>query len=111
MAEHHDRDFCASRHKGADTSTDAFKRTSDGSRQKQREEILNYLYAAGRDGLTCEEVSKRSNIRYTTCSARISELRHDNLIHFTDKRRKTSTGSTARVYFSGPKPEQQELSF
>ncbi len=99
-----DRDPCASRHGGAETSVEAFKETSDKQRQKQRKTIILAIKLSGKKGLTTEEVSDQTKIRYSTCSARISELTANGDIHHMEERRRTSSGSTARIHYAGPMP-------
>lgn len=99
-----DQDICAGRHKGAETSTEAFQSTPDSKRQRQRISVLNHIHDQGGSGATCEETSISLGIPYTACSARVSELLRDGAIHFTKARRKTTHGKPARVLYSGGAP-------
>ena len=99
-----DADFCESKHKGADTSKEAFDQSSDETRAGQRKKLLEYIGTAGEDGLTCQEAATATGMPYTTASARLSEMVHDNIIHDSRKRRPTDTGRPARVLRAGPSP-------
>lgn len=99
-----DPDFCESKHKGADTSRQSFKETSDESRKQQRKNLLLMIEAAGDLGLTCQEAAEAINMPYTTASARLSEMVHDNIVHDSRKRRPTTNDRPARVLLAGPSP-------
>lgn len=91
-------DLCASRHRGAGTSVEAFRTTPSGTRALQRERVLRFIADRGGDGGTCEEASIALGIPYTAASARITELRCLGLIEFKKDRRPTTHGKSARVY-------------
>ena len=66
-------DITAGRHRGAETSEQAYERIRDG-KEAVRLQILDYLGKRGRLGGTCEEMKDALELRYTSCSARCSEL-------------------------------------
>jgi len=86
-------DICAHRSQGNAESAAAFQRTN---RSRDRERILECVRAAGQHGLTVEEIADRLGMRYTTASARCSELKRDGLLRPAG-RRATRTGSMAGV--------------
>lgn len=94
-------DVCTSRHRGADTSVEAFQSTPESTRQRQREGVLNFIKGCGERGATCEETALMMAIPYTAASARFTELQRLGLIHFGEERRKTTHGKPARVYRLG----------
>lgn len=60
------------------------------------------------NGMTCDEVELRLNLRHQTASARVNELMEANLIVDSGERRKTSSGRKATVWKKrGSEPEQQ----
>jgi hypothetical protein len=82
---------------GSDTSRDAAKR-SDNSAGAIRIKILNYIESTGSRGATCDEVEETMQLKHQTASARIRELVLDDKIIDTGLRRKTRSGSGARIY-------------
>ena len=99
-------DITSRLHGGADTSKEAHATTPNEFRFSQRENIFAFIVASGSNGATCDEVEEATDIPHQTASARIKELCNDEKIHYTDVRRKTRLGKTARVYFAGPRPIQ-----
>lgn len=91
-------DLCASRHRGADTSVEAFQSTPESTRSRQRAQVLDFISKAGERGATCEESSIALGIPYTAASARITELSKLDLISHGVDRRLTTHGKSARVY-------------
>lgn len=89
-------DVTASRHRGAETSEEAYTRIAP-SRERLREQVLGFVRGMGTHGATVEECARELEMRYTTCSARCSELLRDGFLQRSDNRRKTSSGSAARV--------------
>lgn len=85
-------DICANRHGGNAESVAANKRTD---KERDAGRIIYLLNECG--DFTCEEVSNHLGMRYTTVSARMSELKRDGLIEPTT-RRKTRTGATAMAW-------------
>jgi hypothetical protein len=91
-------DVCASRHRGAETSVEAFRTTPESTRQRQRDDVLRHVRARGDLGATCEETSITLGIPYTAASARFTELQRLGQIEFGALRRPTTHGKSARVY-------------
>ena len=101
-----DRDF--SKGRTADTSRAAFRRTSDQSRAKQRRAIAEAVRAAGGRGATCEELSDRLRIPYSSASGRISELTHARILRDSKMRRLTKYGRPARVHILNEEADGKE---
>lgn len=89
-------DVCASRHKGAETSEAAHER-GRGGHEATRLQILEYVRGRGQLGATCEEISEALELRYTTASARCSELLAAGDVVRIGATRPTSSGSPASV--------------
>ena len=94
-------DVCLSRHKGNAESLAANARVAP-TKALLRDSIYQWFVFRGNAGATCEEASRTMQIRYTTMSARISELRADGwlvqiVMNGEKMRRKTQGGSTAAV--------------
>ena len=92
-------DVCARRHGGSRESQEAHGR-AEPLADALRELIVRNL---GSEGLTCEEVAGRMQLRYTTASARMSELKREGrivpaMVAGTALRRRTSSGCWAQVY-------------
>lgn len=85
-------DICANRHGGNAESVEADKMTD---KHRDRATILAGLQVV--PDATCEEISEGLNMRYTTVSARMSELKREGLIEPT-VRRKTRSGATAMAW-------------
>ncbi len=94
-------DLCTSRHRGADTSVEAYVTTPESTRQRQRDLVLGFIGRRGLEGATCEEAAFALGIPYTAASGRCTELQRLELIHDSGDRRKTSHGKNARVYLAG----------
>jgi hypothetical protein len=82
---------------GIDTSEAAAESIAE-SVTALRRKVLNAVKAA-HDGVTCDQVEARLNMRHQTASARIRELSLLGLIEISVVRRKTRSGRYARVYF------------
>jgi hypothetical protein len=94
------RDICARKHGGVSTSRDAFAGTPQEIRLEQSRMIYKLVRSSSTGpgwGVTCEEASDTLKMRYTTASARISELLADGFIEDTGLRRPTRSGASARV--------------
>lgn len=91
-------DVCTSRHRGAETSIEAFQSTPEDVRQRQRDQVLAHVKGRGSEGSTCEEASIALGIAYTAASARFTELSKLQKIQHGEERRPTTHGKTARVY-------------
>lgn len=92
-------DVCASRHAGNAQSRAAFAKVRP-KLAGLRARILAYISACDSHGATVEELSDRLHLRYTTVSARVSELKRDGFIEQSAdlfNTRKTSTGNPAAV--------------
>ena len=63
---------------------------------KHRMKILHKIYAVG--DATCSELEELLNLTHQTVSARISELKKDNVITETGEKRLTKSKCPARVY-------------
>jgi hypothetical protein len=87
-------DVCASRHLGSPESELANARV-ESSKAELRYRIVKWFFEHG--PATCEEAHRGMEIRYSTMSARISELKADGLLAATGERRCTSGGSPAAV--------------
>jgi hypothetical protein len=96
-------DICANRHKRNALSEQAHKRivaTKKGMWQR----IYNYVSACAAHGATVEEMAIRMQLRHSTVSARVSELKcgvnvGGITLRLVDsgQRRRTTSGSTAAV--------------
>lgn len=93
-------DITVSRHRGADTSSQAFGSTPPSVRKLQRDLVLDYIRRQDFAGATCEEASQDLGIAYTAASARITQLQAIGAIRYGNQRRKTTRGRNARVYYS-----------
>ncbi len=85
------QDITARKHGGNAESEEANLRTN---KARDRARIITLLRERE---LTCEEVSLALSMPYTTCSARLSELKKDGLAVATGERRPTRSGSPAAV--------------
>ena len=93
-------DITVSRHRGAETSREAFQATSPSSRQRQCDQVLEFIKGRGSVGATCEEASQVLGIAYTAASARLTQLQTIEAVWFGAEKRQTSHGRNARVYFA-----------
>jgi predicted HTH transcriptional regulator len=103
------KDICGRRHRGSETSRQANERVAPHKNDLQAK-IMEWFFKNG--PATCEQAATALEMRYTTASARISELKAKGLLAFTGERRKTSGGSYAavlRVNISKPAPVQRGL--
>lgn len=73
-------------------AAESIERDTPRLRRLVREEI------AATDGLTCDEVEERLNLRHQTASARVHELMESGQIRDSGMRRKTRSGRTATVW-------------
>lgn len=89
-----DFDVCASRHRGNELSQLAHARVAPHA-SALRGSIYDWLLSHG--PATCEEIANALGLRYTTVSARASELKARGRIIATDQRRATETGCSAAV--------------
>lgn len=91
-------DLCASRHRGAETSVEAFATTPTSRREAQRSTILKFIRDRGSAGAICEDVETALGIPNQTASARVTDLLALGLISYGTERRNTRNGKAARVY-------------
>jgi len=91
-------DITSSRHRGNEESEAAHEGVRD-SKESVRRMILSYLRLRRGLGATCEEVAVAVGLRYTTASARLSELKAEAppRVVASSLTRKTTAGSAARV--------------
>lgn len=89
-------DVCRSRHGGNAESEAANKRVHH-AKFESRTMIYEWFLTQGSAGATCEACSRDLGVRYTTASARISELKRDRWLVPTGRKHKTSTGASAAV--------------
>ena len=99
------RDITANYHGGADTSVEAHAATPEVCRQALRNQILALVEASAAFGLTCDEAEARTGLSHQAVSPRFTELLAAKEIHYGKERRKTRSGKSSRVYFSGPSTE------
>lgn len=89
-------DITANRHGGNRQSEQAADQHK-ARRASQRQRIWTFLHERGPHGATVEEISQALCIRYTTSSARCSEMKRDSLIRDSGQTRLTDTSSDAAV--------------
>ena len=91
------KDICANNHKGHQLSLLAWKdnRSRAGA---MRAAIVRLAEERGHEGLTGYEVTQVLGFRQATASARMSELKRDNVLFDSGKRRVTDTGNKAGVF-------------
>ena len=75
------------------------------SKEVDRERIVDLLSHA-ENGLTCEEIETRLDLKHQTASARLTELKRDGEVVVVGSR-KTVTGSSAGVNHLWSKLERQ----
>jgi hypothetical protein len=88
-------DVCRAKHQGNAQSEAANVRVHP-SKSELKKNILNFIRE--RVGSTTEEVATGLNLRYTTASGRISELRRDSALEDSGRTRPTSSGCAATVW-------------
>lgn len=91
-------DITRNKHQGNAQSEAANVRVHP-SKSELKTKIINFIRE--RVGSTTEEVSVSLNLRYTTASGRISELRRDGALEDSGKTRPTSSGCAATVWTKG----------
>jgi hypothetical protein len=89
-------DICRRKHH-RNRESEAANESTAPSKEALRARVLEYLELRGPFGATCEQIAEELDLRYTTCSARLSELKKLNLAAPTQRRRATSSGCPARV--------------
>lgn len=63
-----------------------------------REDILQIVKVAGREGVTCDETETMMCLSHQTVSARFTELKRDELVFDSGQRRLTRSAREAAVY-------------
>lgn len=88
------KDICRNYHCGQDTSEEAF----DSIRERiptLKTLIYDYIERVG--NASCEQIEAIFRIKHQTASARLAELKSENLIYVATHK-KNSSGRLARVY-------------
>ncbi len=98
LADQAKDDICENRHQGNQCSIEAHERV-EPSKATLHKMILEYVSQVS--GATTEEIAKGLSIRYTTASARCSELKRSGMLVASGRKRLTSSGSTAAVLTIG----------
>jgi hypothetical protein len=89
-------DICARKHKGNPQSVEANKQAGS-NKARDRQRVVEFIKSRGEYGATTEEASEALELRYTTASARFSDLKRDGLIVESGRTRKTRSGCAAAV--------------
>jgi len=89
-------DVTASHHGGNPESAEANKRVAP-SKSETRNAIYAWALKRGEFGITADECAEAFECSHNHTSPRITELRALKLLVPTEKKRKTRTGSPARV--------------
>jgi Mn-dependent DtxR family transcriptional regulator len=87
-------DICANKH-GHEANSFLANARIAGRKKNLRERI--YLSLAEHGPATCEQLALRLGIRYTTCSARLSELKAMRWVARSGQIKETTGGSDAAV--------------
>jgi len=87
-------DICRRKHGGADTSRLANARVQ---KERDRDVVLGWIQRM-EAGATLDELAGILSVAPNRISGRLTELRKAGRIYDTGERRKTTTGSWARVY-------------
>ena len=91
-------DICENRHQGNQCSIEAHDKI-EPSKVILRKKILSFV--SENQGATTEEIAIGLNLRYTTASARCSELKRSGMLVDSGTRRLTSSGTSAAVLVIG----------
>jgi len=89
-------DITANYHQGSETSKIAYLHTPSKVRSQHRQQIIEKIHEIG--DATCSELEVLLNLTHQTASARISELKRDEIIKETGNKRLTQSGRPAHVY-------------
>ena len=87
-------DVCARKH-GANANSFLANLHVSGRKHTQRERI--YISLSEQGPATCEELSERLGMRYTSVSARLAELKADRFVAPSGAQRETTGGEMASV--------------
>lgn len=82
---------------GTETSNAAAKDIAPKT-PSMREKIFALVKSSGDCGITCDEVEILTGLKHQTASARLYELCRGGKVTDSGERRRTSSGSLARVY-------------
>ncbi len=82
-----------------DTSAEAYRSIAPEGLTNLRQRIWMEI-AKSANGMTCEEVEAALDLRHTTASARITELKDEGAIRESGRYRRTISGRRANVYVS-----------
>ena len=99
-------DICRNRH-GANANSFLANLHVSGRKHTQRERI--YLSLVEQGPATCEELSGRLGMRYTSVSARLAELKADRFVTPSGAERKTTGGEWASVMRALTESEREAL--
>lgn len=91
-------DICENRHKGNANSRIAYKNITKTRKVSLKSKIVAFIVSCGDRGATVEEIQEGIKARYTTVSARCSELKKNEVIEEKGER-ETTSGSPAAVLF------------
>lgn len=89
-------DITSNYHAGNKASVLAYELTPEKIRGQHRYKIIEKINEVG--DATCSELEILLNLTHQTASARISELKRDEIIKETGKKRLTQSGRPAHVY-------------
>ena len=90
-------DICRNKHGGNEFSDKAHENSDPAKRESMRERILCRIKAMGDNGANCWEIEHHYGFSHQSCSARITELKADGLVHGTGRSRPTGLGGEAEV--------------
>lgn len=91
-----DKDITESHHGGNPESVAAHKKVAP-SKSETRRLIHLWALSRGEHGITADEAAEHFDCSHNHVAPRITELLADKLLVRTDERRKTRSGSSARV--------------
>lgn len=79
------------------------------SKKVLRAKIFRYIEAQGLFGATCDEIELALELSHQTASARVTELKADDLVIWSGHKRKTRSGRNAAVLVAKEGSKWQEL--
>lgn len=92
-------DICRGRHRGNDESEEAHEKVMHSKKDMQH---ILWAQVAIYGPITCQELSEKTGIAYTTCSARLSELKRDGRLWKVGTRKTRSGASAALLSITKP---------
>lgn len=104
-AGHQLPDVCRPRHRGNPESEGANAKIHADKTPMQR---AIYLWLEAHPNSSCEEISRKMDVRYTTVSARLSELRKEKWVSKVGIA-KTSGGSNCALYVVNTPEEREQM--